>query len=1098
MNHDVLMPGEVKVLENPEVPLVVTSSSGMTGMAHHPTGQNVIVAVACFDGENQEDALIFNRQSIEQGMFKYSRYYTEVLSNDTEELNMFGTEMYHKSTSKRSHIRFGLNDAVHSNMTRYRHISRKGGLPKPGIFLNPRDCIIAAYENDEIDRSIYVKEDGAGYVDRVTVTRNFAGNPVVKVRIRQVLEPIVGDKFASRHAQKATIGRIADAEDMPYVKETGLRPDIIINPHCLTGDTLVSMSDGTSRRIDSLMDETNMYEKVWGWNGSDLETKHHMGLEYKGKRKVYRLTLSDGRTIKTTSEHRFLTSSGEWVQAKDLSVGETELAMGLELPEDKKCDLEDSWSMNFGDDVLETQTSEGRKKVHALMRILGNVMSDGCLARDNRYEDSFRGYLCLGHEIDVNDAISDLLLLGVKTKSRFSGNVFYIDLPARFAKQLSKLNGIVVGNNSNQEQSLPIFLTEDRVPLSVLREFVGSLFGGDGWAPYLVNDRLHEVVFSQSVKYAYTDSLKNKLSVIGKMIERLGVSRWYVSNLKPTENNGVLSCSLVISDSYSFGKYVGFRYCIQKSTRLTAAMAYWRYINNVKRQANWMLKNVSELYDTGKEKNLQDALERCRKELQEKEPALNNFYSLSNITMLHNRRKVRGNNEIKSLNYRHIDSAKIFFQKIGCYNWFKNNLGGKADYIVKRNSGVPLFKMQIIDRRFDGEEDVFDIGVRDVVSFCANGIVVHNCLPSRQTVGQVLEMVAAKAALLKGERVVADVYQKPDVDNIIKTLRQYNYDETGKEILTDPKTGLPFSTKVLIGPCYYQALKHQVKFKMQSREGVGATDNITGQPVGGRQIKGGTRQGTMETAILTMADSMAYHQCMVADAYPTKVCGTCGMITAPQSSCVGITCKFCSSVSATRVTTLLEEIEMNGLEKLHERLLENFRDSEKISEDPRVKTAKDIVNASEDILESIPEAFFPRAKIFEDKTPNEVTKTALRTYWKIMVEVGSEMGLYKEKVPTSAIRPIIEEDWKTIVIPQSSLVFFRYMSQVGFNAKFKFDPEKMNVLDKTKENQIKAAVMSKKDDPVQNVFAFARKTFPEVNFAKGTPAWYLVHQVIKQ
>ncbi|NDC89777.1 MAG: hypothetical protein EB075_13455, partial [Bacteroidetes bacterium] len=52
-NHDVLMPGEVKVLERPEVPLVVTSTSGFTGLAHHPAGQNVIVAVACFEGENQ-------------------------------------------------------------------------------------------------------------------------------------------------------------------------------------------------------------------------------------------------------------------------------------------------------------------------------------------------------------------------------------------------------------------------------------------------------------------------------------------------------------------------------------------------------------------------------------------------------------------------------------------------------------------------------------------------------------------------------------------------------------------------------------------------------------------------------------------------------------------------------------------------------------------------------------------------------------------------------------------------------------------------------------------------------------------------------------
>jgi DNA-directed RNA polymerase II subunit RPB2 len=87
--------------------------------------------------------------------------------------------------------------------------------------------------NEELnDCSYIIKKGDEGYIDRIFTTITPNGYKLVKVIIRKTRVPEIGDKFASRSAQKGTCGMVYRQEDMPFTSE-GITPDIIINPHCI-------------------------------------------------------------------------------------------------------------------------------------------------------------------------------------------------------------------------------------------------------------------------------------------------------------------------------------------------------------------------------------------------------------------------------------------------------------------------------------------------------------------------------------------------------------------------------------------------------------------------------------------------------------------------------------------------------------------------------------------------------------------------------------------------------------------------------------------------------------------------------------------------
>ena len=231
-NYENRMDKTAYVLNYPARPLVDTRIMNMIQLNKIPSGCNVVVAIMTHTGYNQEDSLLFNKGSIDRGLFMTTIYHTEK-DEDKQKINGDEEIRCKPDPTKTKGMKMG----------NYNKVNSKGIIPENTIVEN-RDIIISKItpikenRNDHTkvikfeDQSKIYKTTEETYIDRNYIDRNGEGYNFAKVRLRTVRKPVIGDKFSSRHGQKGTIGNIIPECDMPFTK-SGVKPDIIINPHAI-------------------------------------------------------------------------------------------------------------------------------------------------------------------------------------------------------------------------------------------------------------------------------------------------------------------------------------------------------------------------------------------------------------------------------------------------------------------------------------------------------------------------------------------------------------------------------------------------------------------------------------------------------------------------------------------------------------------------------------------------------------------------------------------------------------------------------------------------------------------------------------------------
>ena len=229
-----------------------------------PYGENAIVAFTTYGGHNQEDSMILNGAGLKRGMFKTQYFHSydikesvldPSIPTNTVFANPVTNPVYSDNVKRKEDVSYEMLDA--------------DGIIKLNSHVDDKTVLVgimSPYTDDKgvlkwRDVSELPKRGQHGRIDgiyRYSMPAGFEGEGEsrkqvfingVKIRIVEERSPVPGDKMASRHSQKGTVGQIIAEENLPFTA-SGLRPDIVFNPHGLpTRMTIGQLLEATSNKL---------------------------------------------------------------------------------------------------------------------------------------------------------------------------------------------------------------------------------------------------------------------------------------------------------------------------------------------------------------------------------------------------------------------------------------------------------------------------------------------------------------------------------------------------------------------------------------------------------------------------------------------------------------------------------------------------------------------------------------------------------------------------------------------------------------------------------------------------------------------------------
>ena len=220
-------------------------------------------------------------------------------------------------------------------------------------------------------------------------------------------------------------------------------------------------------------------------------------------------------------------------------------------------------------------------------------------------------------------------------------------------------------------------------------------------------------------------------------------------------------------------------------------------------------------------------------------------------------------------------------------------------FITDDEEGKRIAKVRIIEQRIPtiGDKMASRAGQKGTIGlvvperdmpFTKDGlkpdiIINPHAIPSRMTIGQLVECVTGKACAMVGGFGDCTAFNNKGskIGMFGEILTKQGFHSNGNELLYNGMTGEQMETEIFMGPTYYMRLKHMVKDKINYRA-TGPRTQLTKQTVGGRANDGGLRVGEMERdTIISHGISDFLRESMMerGDKYYVAICNKSGLIS---------------------------------------------------------------------------------------------------------------------------------------------------------------------------------------------------------------------------